>query len=174
MSEQTPATVPFSQAGGGATATGQLNCELTEKVDPAELLEFYSRQRHATSASPDKIKEMIASSHCVVLARVDGKLVGMARGLSDGVTGYLAECKLDPAYQGPAAVTRIDGRIEHDEHGIARAMAHHVLRALRDSGVENIQVLAYGTEVDFCEELGFKRDSTLVALRLDPTRVGDC
>jgi len=151
--------------------TEQLACTLTEQVDPAELLAFYSNQRHPIRASEEKVHEMIANSACVVLARVDQKLVGMARGISDGVNGYLAECKLDPSYQGPAAVTRIDGRIEHDEHGIARAMANHVLRTLCDSGVERIRVLAYGTEVDFCEELGFKRDTTLVPLHLDPTQV---
>jgi hypothetical protein len=150
-----------------------LKCELTENVDAAELLEFYARQNHPIGASPDKIKEMIANSACVVLARVDARLVGMARGISDGIIGYLAECKLDPAFQGPAAVTRIDGRIEHDEHGIARAMANHVLRALCASGVEQIRVLAYGTEVDFCEELGFKRDATLVPLHLDRSKVSE-
>ena len=151
----------------------RLACRLTEEVEASELLEFYSKQRHPTSASAEKINEMVSSSTCVVLARVENKLVGMARGTSDGIVGYLAECKLDPAYQGPAAVTRTDGRIEHDEHGIARALANHVLRALRASGVEQIRVLAYGTEVDFCEELGFKRDTTLVPLRLIPDQVAE-
>jgi hypothetical protein len=114
---------------------------------------------------------MITRSACFVTARVEGKVVGIARGVSDGLRGYLTECKLDPAYQGPAAVTRVDGRVEHDEHGIAMMMARHVLQVLRDQGVERIDVLAYGTEVDFCEELGFQRDPTLVPMHLDPARM---
>jgi hypothetical protein len=80
--------------------------------------------------------------------------------------GHLAECKLDPAYQGPACVTRKDGRIEHDSAGIAREMACRVIEALRQCGVERIDALAYGTEVDFCEELGFRKSRGLVAMEL--------
>ena len=147
---------------------GTLACELTSHVEPGELLAFYQTQKHPTRASAEKLEEMIQQSACFVTARVEGKVVGIARGVTDGVRGYLAECKLDPAYQGPAAVTRVDGRVEHDEHGIAMMMAKHVLQVLRGRGVERIDALAYGTEVDFCEELGFHRDPTLVVMRLDP------
>ena len=149
---------------------GALACELTSTVAPGELLAFYQTQKHPTDASAEKLAEMIKRSACFVTARVEGKVVGIARGVSDGLRGYLTECKLDPAYQGPAAVTRVDGRVEHDEHGIAMMMARHVLQVLRDQGVERIDVLAYGTEVDFCEELGFRRDPTLVPMHLDTAR----
>ena len=76
---------------------------------------------------------------------------------------------MDAGFQGPAAVTRTDGRIEHDESGIAREMAGRVIEALRAYGVEQIHALAYGTEVDFCEELGFKRVGGRVALQMDTT-----
>ena len=135
-------------------------------LDPQELLGFYQRQRHTLTNDRDKLERMIAQTQCFVAARRAGELVGIARGVTDGVHGYLAECKLDPSLQGPACVTRIEGRIEHDSAGVAREMALRVVEALKKCGVERIQALAYGTEVDFCEELGFKRAGGMVAMEL--------
>ena len=94
--------------------------------------------------------------------------VRIARGVTDGVRGMLVECKLDPSWQGPACVTKKEGRIEHDQHGVARAMALRVIKALQADGVERIDVMAYGTEVDFCEELGFRRSPGIVSLQMAP------
>jgi len=137
-----------------------------EDLTPHELAEFYARLRHDIAARPGQIERMVANSTAFVTARRDGKLIGIARGICDGLRGYLTECKLDPAYQGPAAVTGTDGRIEHDTHGIAAEMARRVLQALFAAGVRRIDVLAWGTEVDFCEELGFKRQGGLVGLTM--------
>ena len=137
-----------------------------EDTDPHELAQFYERLRHDIAAQPAQIKKMMANSIAFVTARQDGRLIGIARGVCDGVRGYLTECKLDPAYQGPAAVTRTDGRIEHDQHGIAAEMGRRVLSAMFAAGVRRIDVLAWGTEVDFCEELGFKRQGGLVGLTM--------
>ncbi len=137
-----------------------------EDTNPRELTRFYERLRHDIVAQPTQIEKMMAASAAFVTARRDGELIGIARGVSDGLRGYLTECKLDPAYQGPAAVTGMDGRIEHDERGIAAEMARRVLDAMVAAGVRRIDVLAWGTEVDFCEELGFKRQGGLVGLTM--------
>ncbi len=136
-----------------------------ERIDVAELACFYAQQKHRTTSDLRKLRRMLQSSFCVVTARKNGHLIGIARGTTDGINGQLVECKLDPCFQGPGAVTHTDGRIEHDKEGIAVEMAKRVLDALRDYGVESIHVLAYGTEVDFCEELGFKRIGGMVALQ---------
>jgi len=138
-----------------------------ERIDVTELACFYAQQKHRTTSDLRKLRRMLQSSFCVVTARKNGHLIGMARGMTDGITGQLVECKLDVGFQGPGAVTRRDGRIEHDKEGIGLEMAKRVLDALRDYGVESINVLAYGTEVDFCEELGFKRIGGMVALQRD-------
>ena len=93
-------------------------------------------------------------------------MIGIARGVTDGLWGRLAECKLDPSFQGPGCVTRTDGRIEHDSDGIAAEMARRVIEALRQYGVERIDALAYGTETDFCEELGFRKLRGVVPMEL--------
>ena len=140
--------------------------ETMAKLDPQELLSFYARQKYETTRSREKLKRMMDNTLCFVTARRNGELIGLARGVTDGLQGRLAECKLDPAYQGPACVTRKDGRIEHDSAGIAREMACKVIEALREYGVERIDALAHGTEVDFCEELGFRKLRGLVAMEL--------
>lgn len=137
------------------------------EIDVAEVMAFYRRQGHRAPSSPEKLRNMLEESCCVVTAREGDRLVGFARGVTDGVNGQLAECKLDQAFQGPGAVTRTAGRIEHDTSGIAREMASRVIDAMRAQGVEMIHVLAYGTEVDFCEELGFKRVGGMVALQME-------
>ena len=135
-------------------------------IDPQELGEFYGRLQHETAATDKQLSRMVERSAVFVTARVDERLVGIARGVTDGMRGYLSECKLDPVYQGPAAVTRRDGRIEHDSYGIAAEMARRVLEKFQDEGLERVDVLAWGTEVDFLEELGFKRSGGLIALTL--------
>lgn len=135
-------------------------------VTPEELTEFYRRLRHDIAARPEQIRKMTQNSAAFVAARVDGQLIGIARGVCDGLRGYLSECKLDPAYQGPAAVTKMDGRIEHDLHGIAGEMARRVLAKMYADGVQRVDTVAYGTELDFCEELGFKRAGGLVGVTM--------
>ncbi|MBK9118733.1 MAG: hypothetical protein IPM18_03905 [Phycisphaerales bacterium] len=137
-----------------------------QDATPDELVEFYQRLHHDIAARPEQIRGMAANSAAFVTARVDGRLVGLARGVCDGLRGYLTECKLDPSLQGPAAVTRTDGRIEHDTHGIATEMARRVLAAMYAAGVQRIDAVAYGTEVDFCVELGFKRGHGLVGMTM--------
>ncbi len=137
-----------------------------QDVSPAELVEFYQRLQHDILARPEQIAKMTRQSAAFVTARQAGKLIGIARGVCDGLRGYLTECKLDPAYQGPAAITRTDGRIEHDTNGIATEMARRILDAMCTDGVQRIDLVAYGTEVDFCEELGFRASRGLVGMTM--------
>lgn len=139
-----------------------------EPVAPHEIAEFYRRVGHGLPHDPRRIESMLVHSDICVTARVNGELVGLARGLVDGDRGYFAECKLVPDLQGPAAVTRTDGRIEHDTHGIATEMAQRVIDQLNQRGVARIDVIAWGTEQDFLEELGFRTNGGLVGMTLNP------
>ena len=140
-----------------------------EDLTAEELTSFYKRLNHPVHAQPDAIARMMDNSSAFVTVRNEaGDLVGIARGVSDGLRGYLTECKLDPELQGPAAITRKDGRIEDDQYGIAAELARRVLEKMFTDGVQRVDTLAWGTEVDFAEELGFKRQGGLVALSLVP------
>ena len=141
--------------------------EVMAELSPEELAAFYDRQSHRTTHDAEKLRKLIANTYCLVAARRDGDLIGLARGITDGVWGCLVECKLDPSQQGPACLTRTDGRIEHDSLGIAHEMGRRVIDALRDSGVERIMVMAHETELDFCLDLGFKRVKSMDVLSFD-------
>lgn len=143
-----------------------------DKIDVQELDQFYGRVNHEIDATPQQLAEMIERSTVFVTARSDGRLIGIARGVSDGLRGWLTECKLEPAFQGPAAVTRTDGRIEHDTSGVAAEMARRVIGDLQDRGINRIDVMAWGTEVDFLEELGFRRSGGLVGMTLRTNSAG--
>jgi hypothetical protein len=138
-----------------------------EALSPDELVQFYQKLHHETTRSREKLERMLEQAYCIVTARRAGELIGLARGVTDGLTGRLAECKLDSEFQGPACITKTDGRIEHDSEGIAAEMARRVVVALRAYGVETIEVMAYGTEVDFCEDMGFRPVRGVVMLALD-------
>jgi hypothetical protein len=138
-----------------------------EALSPDELVQFYQKLHHETTRSREKLERMLEQAYCIVTARRAGELVGLARGVTDGLTGRLAECKLDSEFQGPACITKTDGRIEHDSEGIAAEMARRVVVALRAYGVETIEVMAYGTEVEFCEDMGFRPVRGVVMLALD-------
>lgn len=140
--------------------------DASREIAPDELMDFYDRVGHDVGAPPNRLATMIDNSAVFVSARDNGRLIGVARGVTDGVRGYLTECKLDPRYQGPAAVTKRDGRIEHDSYGVAAEMARRVIAALRDAGVSRVDVVAWGTEEDFLEELGFKRLGGLVGMTM--------
>lgn len=143
--------------------------EVVKQIDVSDLKSFYDAQGSMIPHSIDKLTTMVDKSVCFVTARdrSSRRLIGIARGLADGVRGYLTECKLDPSCQGPAAVTHVDGRIEHDQFNIAKEMADRVIESLAKMGCERIDASAYGTEVDFCEELGFKRAPGLVPMSLN-------
>ncbi len=147
--------------------------DVVKKIDLEELRAFYESVGAVLPQSVDKLSRAVDNSVCFVTAR-DGdkgeRLIGIARGIADGLRGYLTECKLCPSFQGPAAVTQVDGRIEHDQYGIAREMATRVIAALSEMGCERIDAAAYGTEVDFCQELGFEKARGIVPMSLCPAK----
>lgn len=133
---------------------------------PAEIIDLYGRVKHPVAVAAAQVQAMIAHSDAFVTAHVDGQLIGFARGVCDGARGFFTECKLDPVYQGPAAITRTDGRIEHDTYGIAAEMGRQVLSRMSALGVSRIDVVAWGTELDFLQELGFKKQGGLIGMTL--------
>ncbi len=56
-------------------------------IDSKELGEFYGRLQHETAATDKQLSRMVESSAVFVTARVDERLVGIARGVTDGVRG---------------------------------------------------------------------------------------
>lgn len=95
----------------------------------------------AYTQDPDRLLRAVSASHRVVTARQDGRLVGLARTLSDGETiAYLQDILVDPQVQ-RAGVGRRLAQVLFDAYGRVR---QHVL--LTD---------AHPGQRAFYEDLGF-------------------
>ena len=86
-----------------------MEIEAVPAVDRAELLSLYgSVGWTAYTGDPDALARAVAASTYVVTARHDGELIGLARGLSDGVSVfYLQDLLVRPEWQ---------------RHGVGRAL----------------------------------------------------
>jgi|SRR6478672_10140635 len=92
-----------------------MQLDLGVKVSRAEAVSLYDAVGWtAYTRDPEALVEAIAQSHLVVTARGDGRLVGLARTISDGVTiCYLQDLLVHP---------------DHQRGGIGRALLDRVLR----------------------------------------------
>jgi len=76
----------------------------------------------STDRDRDLAAAIIRGSHCFVIAGAQGRLVGMGRALSDGVSdAYIQDVVVDPAFRGRGIGGRIVGdlvdRLRHDGIG---------------------------------------------------------
>jgi predicted N-acetyltransferase YhbS len=72
-----------------------------ENPDAEEICELYrSAGLPRPVDDPERIAAMYAASQIVITARSEGRLVGAARSISDGVwCAYLADLAVDPGFQ---------------------------------------------------------------------------
>ena len=64
--------------------------DVVDQIDPEELRSFYDSQGSCVPEATEKLSAMVDNSVCFVTARDDsGRLIGIARGLADGVRGVL-------------------------------------------------------------------------------------
>lgn len=81
-----------------------VNIEIAEAahIKPDEVVRLYeSVGWTAYTRDPENLMRSVAGSHRVVTARRDGRLVGLARSISDGATiVYLQDVLVHPAEQG--------------------------------------------------------------------------
>jgi GNAT superfamily N-acetyltransferase len=91
---------------------------LEPHVDAAEYIAVLNRTTlgpRRPVAEPDRIARMIAEADVLLTARVDGRLVGVSRALTDySFATYLSDLAVDEEYQG---------------HGIGRELIHRTHEA---------------------------------------------
>lgn len=103
---------------------------------------------------PGGLARMIAGSHVFVVAREDGRVVGMGRALSDRVS--------DAYIQDLTVLEDCRGR------GIATAMIERLIARLRADGLHWISVIAEAGSHPLYEALGFApMDNATPMLKLD-------
>jgi ribosomal protein S18 acetylase RimI-like enzyme len=121
------------EAGVTAIRRGQ-----PEEADA--VLELW-RQAGATPSATDTVDDvrrvMTAGTACLLVAEVDGQVVGSIIGAFDGWRGNLYRLAVHP---------------DHRRRGIARALVVEVERWLREQGAKRITALV---ESDHSDALGF-------------------
>ena len=81
--------------------------EVTYQIEPELSLEEYADVLNRSTLAerrpvdrPDLMQKMLENSNLIVTARVDGKLVGISRAMTDfGFSTYLADLAVDEAFQ---------------------------------------------------------------------------
>jgi len=123
-----------------------------------EVLALYRIQGwwgRSSERDPETAGAIIRGSHCFLVAEADGRVVGMGRAISDGVSdAYIQDVVVDPAYRGRG----IGGRIVAD-----------LVHRLRQDGIGWIGLGAEAGTHDFYRRAGFTElPGCIVMLKKDP------
>ncbi len=126
-----------------------------------ELYDFYKRNNICEEGYGRELSEVVLKHEGVwVAAYKEGKLIGFARALHDGLHGEIMEIDLDLRYQ--CKNTFQNGCfVESDSHGIAKDMAVALLKELRRRGCYFFSTVIFedAAEKEFYKSLGFYENS---------------
>ncbi len=90
---------------------------------------------------PEMAGAMIRGSHCFAVAEAEGRIIGMGRALSDGVSdAYIQDVVVDPAFRG---------------RGIGSRIVEDLVHRLRHDGIDWIGLGAEAGTHDFYRKAGF-------------------
>ncbi len=121
---------------------------LTDQVEPAEVVALYQANGWASAQKPQQLLDALKGSHCLVTARLDGRLVGLGNAISDGhLVVYFPHLLVHP---------------EVHMQGIGRAMMELLLE--RYAGFHQLMLTADGGAVEFYRALGFERAGKTVPM----------
>lgn len=103
---------------------------------------------------PDRVRRMVAGSHCFAVAEHQGRIVGMGRAISDGAS--------DAWIQDVTVAAGSRGR------GVASALVRMICRRLRRDGLDWIALVAENNTAPLYLPLGFEpmADARPMRLRL--------
>ena len=137
----------------------EIELSIVKEADPAEILALY---RHPgwwqTDDNPQyltTVQGIVANSFCFVTARLNGKLVGMGRAISDGCSdAYIQDVVVYSEFRG---------------QGIGGRIVAKLVEFLRAKGIQWIGLISEPGHEDFYERLGFARmqDYTPMLLKMD-------
>ena len=90
----------------------------------------------------DLVKQIIAGSHCFMIVEDEGRVKGMGRAISDGVSdAYLQDVAVDKAFRG---------------RGIGKEIILRLVNQLNHDGVNWIGLIAERESHPFYERMGFR------------------
>lgn len=120
-----------------------MNLEVTfdKNVDEDEVVSLYQANAWSSAEKPKELLAALTNSHSLVLARLDGKLIGIGNAISDGhLVVYYPHLLVHPENQG---------------QGVGRKIME--LLKTKYQGFHQQMLTADGEAIEFYESLGFER-----------------
>ena len=145
-------------------------------LNPKELWGFYIENDCCeTRYSMERATSVLSRCDAVVTARDHGKLVGVARAISDGLSAQVMELSVALSHQGPGARNGTGALVEDDRYDVGRRLAGVLVSILHGQGVDWIEMVACDCELSMYEAAGFKRKEghrAVIVDRRPPPRYG--
>jgi hypothetical protein len=139
------------------------------EVDAEEVWEFYvengcCEQRYGC----ERATSVLRKSDIIVTARDQGKLVGLARAITDGIDACIMELSVALSCQGRMAKNQTGALVEDDKFGVGRGLAKTLIDGLLARGICFIEVRSvYETETEFYKAAGFSVNTGHVPMYVD-------
>ena len=114
--------------------------------DPATIRQIIALYQEALWWSPSSdsegmVRRIVDGSHCFVVAREEGVIIGMGRAISDGVSdAYLQDITVKPSQRG---------------HVVGRGLVHRLLERLHADGIGWVALIADGGATALYKKEGF-------------------
>ena len=137
-------------------------------VDPGEVWDFYVENFCCeTRYGKERVTSVLSKSDVIVTAQDNGRLVGLARAISDGLDAQVMELSVALSHQGPGATNETGALIEDDIWAVGRRLGQVLVDALLSRGVCFIESNVYRTEVDAYMKAGFSVKHDCVDMLID-------
>ena len=129
--------------------------EIVTTVDTESLIELYKAGGwwHETEETRKRLPEMVRRSFCFIIALHRGKVVGMGRVISDGVSD--------------AYIQDVIVKEEYRKHGIGRELIKRLTQVCLDNQLEWIGLIASSRTIEFYKHLGFRPLSGFIPMLLE-------
>lgn len=125
-------------------------------LSPDELWDFYVENNCCeTRYDKETATSVLRKTDVIVTARDKGKLVGVARAVTDGLTAWIGELSIALSHQGPGATNGTGALAEDDAREVGKNLGTVLVDILLSHGVGFIDTGAYKTEVKTYESAGF-------------------
>ena len=124
----------------------QVNYKIVQETDTKAILELYQQagwwQSESSDNDLDIIAKIVANSFCFVIAILDGKIVGMGRAISDGISdAYIQDVTVQKEFCG---------------QGMGKGIMRTLVNYLKEQNLKWIGLISEPGYENFYTGLGFK------------------
>ncbi len=124
----------------------QVNYKIVQETDTKAILELYQQagwwQSESSDNDLDIIAKIVANSFCFVIAILDGKIVGMGRAISDGISdAYIQDVTVQKEFRG---------------QGMGKGIMRTLVNYLKEQNLKWIGLISEPGYENFYTGLGFK------------------